>query len=323
MPDPLPWILLPSSDAASANICCVVDGHALNHRVSVAQGARFFGADDGGWLFFALHQTHGHALLNLRTRHPELTTRAIPDQLSIWDAPRLENMTLLAATLSAPPDEEQLCFGSAIVIPWRFVSGPREVVFWRMGDTVAVDAGQVPHPHPCFHVEDLVYYHGAFYFLTRGEHFRVYKPSLGEDGSIKLNADIIVWFQPRQQEDGEHVVARYIVQSREKLLMVVRLGDPDSLVPTKSFKVYETEEVEKGGNAFYLWKQLDTLDDRVFFVGRGCSRAFGVPPYMRFGVNEGVYFLDDECFNDDAMMFEDQYDRLHEVWSERGGLFSG
>jgi hypothetical protein len=43
--------------------------------------------------------------------------------------------------------------------------------------------------------------------------------------------------------------------------------------------------------------------------------------YMRFGVNEGVYFLDDECFNDDAMMFEDQYDRFYTC--NNNGFWSG
>ncbi|KAF8672378.1 hypothetical protein HU200_049581 [Digitaria exilis] len=131
MPPSLPWLLLSSAGFGSTN------------------GARFIGTYADGWLFIAVNQTHGHALLNLRTRHPELSRRMIPHQLSLQDALRLDNMAILAATLSAPPDDA-LCLGAAIVTHWRFVSGPPMVMFWRMGDVVAVDArsfGQSMLPH--------------------------------------------------------------------------------------------------------------------------------------------------------------------------------
>lgn len=107
-PRPLPWLVLPSAGAASTRVCCFYCGDRCNFRsrLSPTHGARYFGSHEGGWIFLAFNQTHGHAIVNLRSRNPR-TTRllALPDRLrSRRDNQCPDDMVILAATLSSSPE---------------------------------------------------------------------------------------------------------------------------------------------------------------------------------------------------------------------------
>ncbi|KAG8040109.1 hypothetical protein GUJ93_ZPchr0650g16438 [Zizania palustris] len=98
----------------------------------------------------------------------------------------------------------------------------------------------------------------------------------------------------REDHDyGEHVAARYLVESRGELLMVVRLGQP-----TSSFRVFQMVLVSMLNSPImeYTWEELHALDGRALFVGRCSSRSYEVAEHA--GLEDGVYFLDDGSFHD-------------------------
>ncbi|KAL6906149.1 hypothetical protein ACP4OV_003756 [Aristida adscensionis] len=324
-PPQLPWLLLPSDGVEPTRVACVIDGCVVRHRFTAAHAARLLGSYSGGWLFVALEQTRGHALVHLRTRDPQRSVRPIPDMLSRPGGQHPEKLVILAATLSSPPDRGD-CIGAAIVATWDFTSGPRQVVFWRMGDVVAVDAMLLAQGDPRLEAEDVVYFKGAFHFLTVGEHLRVCDPVdvEVERAKVKLDADHVCWFQPRPRvhSEGEGDLlesARYLVESRNCLMMVVRLRRryPDPKFPTVGFKIYEVNRAEvttdDGTKVLeYSWSELPSLDDRVIFVGRGCSKSYEVSEFVEAGIRAGVYFIDDEgYFKDVSLLFEEQVYRLY------------
>ncbi|EEC69167.1 hypothetical protein OsI_38131 [Oryza sativa Indica Group] len=83
----------------------------------------------------------------------------------------------------------------------------------------------------------------------------------------------VLYFERRgddDDDDGRPVLDRYLVESRGKLLMVVRLGDREpGRLPTTTFRVFERED-ELFNNS---WIKLPDLGGRMLFVGRGCSRS--------------------------------------------------
>ncbi|OEL34206.1 hypothetical protein BAE44_0004776 [Dichanthelium oligosanthes] len=103
--------------------------------------------------------------------------------------------------------------------------------------------------------------------------------------------------------------------------MVVRFGNPIHQLPTLSFKVFEAVKVEKDGEMYYLWCQHDTLGGRIISVGQGCSRSYEADQYVRFGLDEGVYFLDDGSLHDNALMFAGDDDRAYPC--SDNGFWSG
>ncbi|KAL5203460.1 hypothetical protein ABZP36_014412 [Zizania latifolia] len=53
----------------------------------------------------------------------------------------------------------------------------------------------------------------------------------------------------------------------------------------------------------YTWEELPTLDGRMLFIGRGCSRSYEETDYP--SLDGGVYFLDDRCSQDPYIVFRD------------------
>uniref|UniRef100_J3M9V9 KIB1-4 beta-propeller domain-containing protein n=1 Tax=Oryza brachyantha TaxID=4533 RepID=J3M9V9_ORYBR len=112
------------------------------------------------------------------------------------------------------------------------------------------------------------------------------------------------YFSQAGRHYNEHVAARYLVESRNELLMVVRLT-PHPGKPTSAFRVFQMVRLRDrlrltvdifDDTAEYTWNELHELDGRVLFVGRGCSRSHQVADHA--GFEEGFYFLDDGSFSD-------------------------
>ncbi|KAF8780940.1 hypothetical protein HU200_000905 [Digitaria exilis] len=144
-------------------------------------------------------------------------------------------------------------------------------------------------------------------------HSTVVKPQRSNGCQISSIARSNRLYHQRHINSRERSRARYLVVFDGKLLVVVRFT-PSRIEPTSRFKVFEeTERDDEEGNddpnfpfADYIpmscaWSELNTLDGRMLFVGHGCSRSYRVDKYP--GFEEGIYFLDDGEYFDDAVLF--------------------
>lgn len=320
----LPWLLLPYRRtrilpphiARRASFFCVLCSDT--HRVRVMPdtgGARYFGSYDGGWLFLAHGQANGHALINLHSDRRIL----LPD-VRVWDwqaVPSPKPMVILAATLSSPPVPFDRCVGAAIIV----TTDLPPIMFWRMGHQMEVELSPtaLAIAFTSLEPEDVIYYNGAFHFLTQGENVLVFTPEFGEElVSLEIRGARLCFLAPEHQYD-QYVDARYLVESRGELLMVVRCT-PHPGLPTSLFRVFQMTRLEMpDGEVRYSWTELHGLDGRMLFVRRGCSRSFEVADFPEF--KDGVYFSDEgTCYNV-WMMFDDHSDRQYTCsdngnWSE-------
>jgi hypothetical protein len=90
---------------------------------------------------------------------------------------------------------------------------------------------------------------------------------------------------------------QYLVNSRGVLHTVVGYGTHfASRLPTTEFKVYKLMNKDDANQVEYTWSELKTLDGQILFVGRRCSLSFEMTKYIEMGLEEGVYFTDDERF---------------------------
>ncbi|XP_039837070.1 uncharacterized protein LOC120697796 [Panicum virgatum] len=323
-PPQFPWLIVSSDDSTRAY--CVLSGGCVHHYRTNAppHGARFFGSCEGAWLFLAFDQTSDNELVNLR--HDR--TLLAPDTFRLGeDDPFADghDMAILAAALSSPPDKKN-CVGACIISRWPAAPAPRRFAFWNVAfEGVAYDVMPDPDPSPPqLEVEDVLCRNGVFYFLTQGEHIRVCKPVPDEAaGPLQVVSDVR-YFQPEGRNYQDPVRARYLLESRDELLMVVRFAsDPDS--PTSGFMVFRVNGPrEQEGDQVeveypWSWDELESLGGRMLFVGRGCSRSYEVVQYP--GFKDGIYFLDDRCFYDKEMMFHRADERRYPcndngMWSQ-------
>uniref|UniRef100_A0A0E0DT56 KIB1-4 beta-propeller domain-containing protein n=1 Tax=Oryza meridionalis TaxID=40149 RepID=A0A0E0DT56_9ORYZ len=295
---PVPWILVPS--AGGPTFSCAFGGFR-RHDFGVpdnAREARYFGTYSGGWLFLDFGNTRGHGrhgLLSLRTKY----RIGLPGIVYLHLNP--EFIRDMAATLSSPPEDEH-CIGAAIssYLP-PGMNGARVHAFWRMRRQVAVMPTAIEGVIGPI-LEDVIHHKEAFYFLTAQEHLHVLAPmetrSFPHDG---------------RDYDGR-AVARYLVESRENLLMVVRfVSDPPLFPPTTwAFKVFEMVELPiNNGEARYAWNELESLGGRMLFVARGCSKSYNVADYPGLGFSAGVYFLDDDRIYDEFTVLLDDTARCY------------
>ncbi|KAL5214088.1 hypothetical protein ABZP36_003240 [Zizania latifolia] len=306
---PLPWILVPSADGPSFS--CALGGCATHDFRVPLDGleARYFGAYDGGWLFAAFGQTYDHAIVNLRTKNafeiPDYTDRRAPGKFADKD------IVMLATTLSSPPEHED-CIGAAIISFWPPKVDPHAHVFWRMGHrAAAVMPTATDQGIGGTALQDVIHHNGAFYFLTRQENLHVFAVSefhQDDDGELKMAPMKIRWLNGAH-DYRSNVVVRYLVESRGRLLMVARLVHYPLPVPPKTwaFRVFEMvelpqEDVTGSEETQYAWNELASLDGRILFLARGCSRCYEVADYPGLEFSDGIYFLDDGRLHDDGKM---------------------
>ncbi|XP_015693043.2 uncharacterized protein LOC102712729 [Oryza brachyantha] len=301
-PRPLPLIFIPQ--AGGPSLSCVSRGcatHRFQFRVEEedARAARCFGSVDGGWVFLTIG----------RHRHRLGGSFKLPSLFVLNNGLHIP-LVILAATLSSSQVQGQSVIG-AIVSSRRGVSGTdRQLAFWRLGQCDTIDKMMTPEGPG---LEDLIFHKGSFHVLAEAEYMFVYTPRCdeGEDiGEIHVQREFR-HFSHEGRHYGERVVARYLVESRDELLMVVRLT-PRRGQPTSAFRVFQMAESSSDmpDHIFhytpkYAWNELPNLDGRMLFVGRGCSRSHQVADHA--GFEEGVYFLDDGSFRDwhkDELLFQ-------------------
>ncbi|XP_047065663.1 uncharacterized protein LOC124673673 [Lolium rigidum] len=305
-PRQLPWLLLPDPTTSPVNTgsvsfyCVLGKGNGDTHNLRIGEdtgNARFFGSYDGGWILLAHGQTDRHMLLNLHTDRrlflPDHVYYVSPEGGAVLTP---VSTTILVATFSSPPGQNTQCFGAAIIDSTWGVCRP-QLAFWSMevcGVRRPVAMGFMKSLcEPWSRPEDVIYHRGAFHFLTDAEHVVVY--------------DI---FELQEVEEGgprgsTSVRARYLVESRGELLMVMRYaGNSPAWFPhTGGFQVYQATQLPTGASQVQLaWTELHSLDGRMLFVARGCSRSYEVADFPGSAFGEGIYFLDDRKSNDIEMV---------------------
>ncbi|XP_006655604.2 uncharacterized protein LOC102712173 [Oryza brachyantha] len=304
-PRPLPSIFLPRAGALSFS--CVFSGcatHRLKLWVEDARRARYFGSFDGGWVFFAIGRPHGHTLQNLLADH----SFKLPSLFFLRNGCHIP-LVILAATLSSPPVHGKSVIGAIVSSRRRLRGTERQLAFWRLGQCDAIDKTLTPTQAD---LEDIIFHKKSFHVLDEQERVRAYTPLFDRDGNMEECHTEWPLSQMRRRHYEEHVAARYLVESRDELLMVVRLT-PHHGQPTSAFRVFQMVYLRGRlhrnahilGSLEHTWNELHKLDGRVLFVGRGCSRSHEVADHA--GFEEGVYFLDDGSFRDgdkDELLFQ-------------------
>ncbi|KAM3310687.1 hypothetical protein ACQJBY_031389 [Aegilops geniculata] len=319
----LPWLPLPNPTTTPLSLppapgsmrkvsfyCILDNGSTHNLRIGHdVGGARFFGSYDGGWIFLALSQTNRHTLVNLHTNQHFL----LPDSISLGFVGRyVQNpisMVILSATLSSSPRTNTECFGAAIVdLNFLPHTSPRtQLAFWRMDGAnhhrpVAMGfIGNCLDPWSRF--EDVIHHKGAFHFLTDTKHVIAYNILNFQEG-VWLEVGVHRYYVQRRSPHNFNVIvtARYLVESRGELLMVMRLVTfcPGHVVSlqTGEFQVYRMmQHHNNAGLVVLAWEEVPRLDGRMLFVARGCSRSYEVADFPGYGFQDGIYFLDDATSN--------------------------
>ncbi|KAF0927030.1 hypothetical protein E2562_029253 [Oryza meyeriana var. granulata] len=291
---------------------CVASGWRAHADVNVLEllvlrDKRLFGSYEGSWVFIALEQALLHMLVNIDT----LETFDLPTGLR--NAVGSEKIIIAAATLSCQPTEQR-CVVAGIV---RLHSDPRGVRSILLCRRDAREASLIFPEEASMEAEDVLYHKGAFHFLTQGEHIAVADPKLL--GALNKGGLKYLRFSPSgYKHEHQFVEARYLVESREHLLMVVRLA-PIPMFAASAFRVFQMAEGMLYGQAHYAWEELHTLDGRMLFVGRGCSRSYEAAAYP--GSKSGIYFLDDRSWHDPEIVFRDVAERLYDC--SDNGIWSG
>ncbi|KAK1626722.1 hypothetical protein QYE76_001037 [Lolium multiflorum] len=322
----LPCFILPLVRGPS--VACILGGGAL-HGLDLpadARRARFFGSYEGMWAFVALRRRDGHVLLNVRTGEriplPDIEfgkitrfRRAVYDengaiQTFRWagiGGPRRPVM-MLAATLSRAPavDDEECVAGAILNVlgPEGRVNHWRYVCFWRLGSQMAIQAQEVSS-HVGWSPQDIAYFDGRFYVLTKGEHLRTYtvlnEPDPNREGVDNFHAKLCNLYHTGRGDKPDDAVPRagYLVVSRGQLLMVVKEWMPDDGA-TSCIRLFALTPavvlLHDDPDSSLAWTAVESLDGRLLVVGPGCSRAYECAHFPSGCIQEGVYFLDDRTY---------------------------
>uniref|UniRef100_A0A0D9YFN4 KIB1-4 beta-propeller domain-containing protein n=1 Tax=Oryza glumipatula TaxID=40148 RepID=A0A0D9YFN4_9ORYZ len=283
--------------------------------------ARYIGAYDDGWVFLSTAPPQGpqhHLLLDTYQfdRHINL-----PDAFIEHHTGALLPLSIVAAALSFYPDVDGRCVFAGIINVGPVPQGRPMIAFWRIFDPVVPGLFSGPlNPRREWDAVDVVHHHGAFHFLTQGEHIIVAKPEFHYWCPVPAMPQVDWEFRcfpsNRRGYNQQHVKARYLVKSREDLLMVVRCS-PHPGQPTSAFKVFRMVPSQRARCRQYIWQRVPSLGGRMLFVGRGCSRSYEADHYPA-GIAGGIYFFDDGFIQDPRLREMDGI-----TWPHGGALLPG
>ncbi|KAF8670967.1 hypothetical protein HU200_050237 [Digitaria exilis] len=293
LPPQLPWLFFPNTEYPAFYSPVTGLYHFLYRLPLDVRRARCCGSGSRGWLVLAPDApAHALALYNLNSgQRIPLPPRFLPP-----GDPGIPFDTRVAAVSSTPP---YVVAAIALV-----ADGSTAAAFWGEGmggwfspgdNRLRVGAG----------LWDLICYHGTFFFLTAREHVIGFKPVYEHDPttghatpqSLRRHEYKV---QRRQDYDadsllGELAIRRYLVWSRDTLLMVVRyqedVMDGTNLIRVFKLRAPPTTNCHKPDP---LWEDLHgDLDGRMLFLGLGCSVSLEAADYEGF---EGsmIYFFDED-----------------------------
>lgn len=296
-PRQLPWLLLPSPDATSFFTPQSGATRRLYLPGSV-RGTRFCGSHNGGWVAAAADAWGGYAAVNLLSgaRVPLPNRIRVVHPFKIRGTSPCEHpMLLRMVTFSAAPTSAD-CLAAA------HISSACNIAFWRPG----MDAHWLAYRHQTGVIEDIIYRKSevkqGFHVLTNTEDLLVYAASSDQNAPLEMTC-VRYRFEKRvdyNYNQSGFSVSRYLVESRGKLLMVLREYSVGRGVGrcTWVFRIFEMvlEILPHVQGAKASWVELRDLHGRALFLGRGCSMAFEVSQFT--GLQEGViYYLDDTSFD--------------------------
>uniref|UniRef100_A0A0D9VFC0 KIB1-4 beta-propeller domain-containing protein n=1 Tax=Leersia perrieri TaxID=77586 RepID=A0A0D9VFC0_9ORYZ len=316
-PPVLPWLFMPSASANS--FFCIPCGqtHTGPRMTYKSLGARrFCGTFPGGWLAAAelpieIPATADGApakpwktpfLINLCTDDRVFLPRQIRDK---YDHPDLAVIDLIRGVILSDDPHTERYIAAAVVSGCSGKPKPN-IAFWRPDmcywtppmlewDSPVEQWQKLLSEDP---IEDVKYFGlgelgVGFYVLNSKEELLVYTPN-PSDKPRELTMSSVKAFRidrsppPTMPEPGE-VHARYLLQSRGDLLMVIRYVSAGNA--TVAFDVFK---LVPNPPSSWSWKKLslDALTDRSMILVRGCSLAIEMrkkpcPLY--------IYFLDDSA----------------------------
>ncbi|CAL4962253.1 unnamed protein product [Urochloa decumbens] len=311
-PSQLPWLLLLPSGGASCFVSPLAG--SSRRRISLptgANGARLCGSHAGGWLAVAASGWRAYALVNAFSR----AWIPLPDRMRVPRHGITTCLVVRAVALSAAPPASPARGGGCVAA--ALVSGVSNLAFVRPGVDRQWVAAETVHG-----LQDILYHDGGFYAVTADEAVTVFVQEEVVPGGASTSTSTLrmSWRSYRMQRRRHNAppartnpssspatagVTRYLVESRGKLLMVVRhfpsVAQHDvagGAAGARGFEVLELamEALPGGDHTAAAWVELDGgLDGRAIYLSRCCSRAFEA---SRFGLfREGVYFLDDTGFD--------------------------
>lgn len=151
-------------------------------------------------------------------------------------------------------------------------------------------------------IQDIIYYENGlkqgFHALSNTEDIVVYTPNSVEGASLVMSRSSYqiqkrADYRPDNLRRKSRTVSRYLVESRGKLLMVLRLARRGK----HGFRIFEMNlVVAPAGGSEASWVELHSLPGRVLLLGRGCSRAVEVSQFNRLQLGS-IYYLDDTSFD--------------------------
>uniref|UniRef100_K3XPM0 KIB1-4 beta-propeller domain-containing protein n=1 Tax=Setaria italica TaxID=4555 RepID=K3XPM0_SETIT len=299
LPPQLPWLIFPNTETPTFYSPITRRYHRLCRLPPDVRRARFCGSAVGGWLVLALDSCHGYALYNLNSgqRIPLPASFTTPGDK---DVP----LVVHAATFSAPPSGPNQYMVAAIVL----IANRSTAAFWSEGSEswFSPSTGALLEAT----AQDVIYYGDAFFFVTSREDVVSFQPVfLGWNNNVGLTR---VDYDMQQRGDldddigvhegmGVGVMRRYLVESRGRLLMVVRYfynqSGSTEQIRVFQFQVMPPEAAADDQRPRAAWENLgNQLDGRMLFLGRGCSRSLEVADYngIQGEFEESmIYFIDE------------------------------
>jgi hypothetical protein len=296
-PRQLPWLLLPSP--ATPTFFSLHSGATRPlYLPEDVLGAGLCGSHDGGWVALSSDQWRGYAAVNLLSGERVPLPDRLRTNLPYLNGSRAceHHMVIRSVTFSDAPSREG-CLAAA------HVSSASNLAFWRPG----MDRYWIAYRTYRIHldvIQDMIYHKNelreGFHVLSDTEEVVVYTPNGGDPNAPLVMSRRSYHVQKRADYKPDGLLhrslnfSRYLVESRGKLLMVLRQL---KWRRTIRFRIFELNlEIAPDGSFEASWVELHALPGRLLLLGRGCSRAFEVSQFNRLDLGN-IYYLDDTKFN--------------------------
>ncbi|KAF6991969.1 hypothetical protein CFC21_009008 [Triticum aestivum] len=185
----------------------------------------------------------------------------------------------------------------------------------------------------CKRFEDMSFYQGKLYALTKGENLLVVNisddHSTGDPQVSRIGQAIKgdPWYSIAFTNNTMLCKKLYLVESCGALLMVRRTivcRVPEPGLYSEAVAGWSAFEVFKADFEHSRWVSVSTVGaNQVLFLGRRCSRAVSLSPYGVLGAGDQISFLDDD--EENCMEYGYGYDKENAsfgTYDIRSGGFS-